>query len=1337
VLHAANHQSGLSTCVAPAHERIGGTPVTAADGGQAPKNQIRGRGFLLPGLVALSMLGVLAVCAAPAQAAVTHDYLAQLTEVPVSSGAPSTGPLSGVNAMTVDSGDLWVAEEVEGTSAARVDRFDGSGGFLSQLAQAPEEPTHGIAVGQSTGEAQLYMGAIDRSSGGEPEGIVAVFDGSGTRLGTWTGTPSEPFGRVGVADVAADNSTGGWAAGDVFVVARNAAVVDVFKPEAGGKETYITKLSGPELGVAFTAPHHLAVNQSNGELLVNDGSVIDVFEPTGLGEFKLLRRLTGTPGGAFKSIAAIAVDSGNGDTYVAESEAGVVDEFSAPGAYLGRLSGTPTGSFGSIPSVAIDPATHHLYVADRRSEQGAVDVFGPDLVVPDVTSAPVSELHATSATLNGTVNPAGTGEAKCQFVWGTSSSFGQVTACSSAVPPGETTVPVHAALSGLEPDTTYHYRLQASNAGGSNPGEEIQDQEFTTSGPGIREEFASGVTADSATLNAKLDAHGASTTYYFQYGTGTGYGVDVPAPPGAAIGSGAGEQQVAQHLQGLLAGTSYHYRVVAVSELAPGEFVTFAGRDETLVTQGRAENGPADGRAWEMVSPPDKHGAHIWPLQEEGLIQASERGDAISYRANSPVTAEPSGNLLDEGQVLSSRSREGWQSKDIETPNDQATGFDAGQGKEYRLFSPDLALAVLEPKSDTALSPLASEKTIYLRADAPLQPELGERSTYLEAEEGENGGYLPVVSGNSRYANVSAGSAFAGKIKFLDATSDLTHVVLSSETALLPPPAAPGLYEWVKGAQGRPGQLQYVSVLPESEGGAPAGLGSRLGFESNDVRHAISEDGSRITWFHEEAGGTGHIYLRDVARGQTVRVDAVQGGSGAGPATPQFQTAGSDGSEVLFTDEQQLTPDSGAGPGNPDLYAFSFAARTVTDLTPGNGRGGGVEGVVLGGSRDASRIYVVARAVLPGAANSHGEAPVSNADNLYLIERNAAGTGWHATFIATLSNNDAPDWGGSGQHFGNLGALTSRVSADGRYLAFMSERSLTGYDNRDVNSAVKDEEVFLYDANAGGLICASCNPDGARPLGVQEPQSSPFPSIDNTGLWAGRWLAANIPGWTRMTITQALYQSRYLSDGGRLFFNSSDALVLHDGNRQQDVYEYEPPAVGGCSVSSPAFSAKSNGCVGLISSGASGEESAFLDASASGDDVFFLTAARLAPSDRDTAVDVYDAHVCSEASPCLTPSTGPPPACATADSCRAAPALPAGLFQTPSSATFTGAGNLGPSILAKPPSRAQLLARALKECKKQRKRRRAACARRARARFGPPSRSKKARHPTRGKGRTR
>jgi len=301
----------------------------------------------------------------------------------------------------------------------------------------------------------------------------------------------------------------------------------------------------------------------------------------------------------------------------------------------------------------------------------------------------------------------------------------------------------------------------------------------------------------------------------------------------------------------------------------------------------------------------------------------------------------------------------------------------------------------------------------------------------------------------------------------------------------------------------------------------------------------------------------------------------------------------------------------------------------------------------------------------------------------------------------------------------------ARVSPNGRWLAFMSRRELTGYDTQNAVSGLpneeagqQDEEVYLYDAEANRLVCASCNPTGARPVGEE---SAPE---NVTGQAGGRWVAASIPGWLQYEgagTHRPVYQARYLSDSGRLFFNSRDALVPQDVNGAWDVYEYEPPGIGSCSTSSVTFAERSGGCIGLISSGTSAEESSFLDASEDGSDVFFLTTAQLAPQDRDTAVDVYDAHECSTQAPCPAPVTTPPP-CTTGDACKPAPTPQPTLFGEPSSETFTGAGNVTPAttpvVKAKSLTRAQKLAEALKACRKKPKKKRAGCEMQARRSYG-------------------
>jgi len=276
----------------------------------------------------------------------------------------------------------------------------------------------------------------------------------------------------------------------------------------------------------------------------------------------------------------------------------------------------------------------------------------------------------------------------------------------------------------------------------------------------------------------------------------------------------------------------------------------------------------------------------------------------------------------------------------------------------------------------------------------------------------------------------------------------------------------------------------------------------------------------------------------------------------------------------------------------------------------------------------------------------------------------------------TLSSDDEKDWDGLGLRGPGTGndatKKVGRVSPNGRFVEFMSDRPLTGYDNHDALSGQLDEEVFLYDASTGRVVCASCNPTGARPTGILDTYSA-RPMVDRENAWGEReheqWLAASVPA------SQYRYHSRDMQNDGRLFFNSSDALVPQDTNGLEDVYEYEPTGVGDCTSTSRTFSERSNGCVSLISSGQSAEESAFLDASEGGGDVFFFTSARLTGADYDAAYDVYDARICTTSEPCrMVPVS--PPACSSGDSCKAAPSPQPVIFGATPSATFSGIGNV-------------------------------------------------------------
>ncbi len=535
----------------------------------------------------------------------------------------------------------------------------------------------------------------------------------------------------------------------------------------------------------------------------------------------------------------------------------------------------------------------------------------------------------------------------------------------------------------------------------------------------------------------------------------------------------------------------------------------------------------------------------------------------LTWTASAPISSEAQGNRQPEPvQVISRRGSEEWSSEGISTAHNEGEGVLTEEPTEYRFFSPDLSLAVLEPQllreplEDPPLAPGAREKTIYTR---------------------ENGEFEPVVTAG----NDVTGKPFGGKLEFQGATveshgggageQDL-HIVFGSQVGLVSGAGENGLYEWEKGKP-----LKLVSVLPGSEGSASS---PRLGFERGDVRGAISQNGTRVFWTNEEE--LGPLYMRDTSKEETVQVNAAQGVPEAGAEEREagldevyFQAASSDGSRVFFTDTWPLTSESTLEPyeeeGSPrraDLYEYDVETGGLTDLTVDRNAGEEAEvlGTLPGASEDGSYVYFVANGVLASGAQ-RGDCPRANPYrnpgassegecNLYVSEPDPEHPGQRQTrLIARLSEQDAADWGeGDSPVIGDLGGVSSQVSANGRYLAFMSDRELTGYDNVDAAAGANgahDEEVFLYDASTGRLVCASCNPDGQPPEGVFDTKGAGEGEglvVDRPETWSEHWLAGSIPGWTLYGYDPPMteHQSRYLTNQGRLFFNSADPLVAQD-----------------------------------------------------------------------------------------------------------------------------------------------------------------------------------------------
>lgn len=678
--------------------------------------------------------------------------------------------------------------------------------------------------------------------------------------------------------------------------------------------------------------------------------------------------------------------------------------------------------------------------------------------------------------------------------------------------------------------------------------------------PQISAAWVEQVTSNSASMKMELNPNGSSTKFFFEYITDAAYQANPPGERFAgALKTTVGMTTASTFLTvsptlgaTLAANTAYRYRPVASN--ASGTVVG-ENLEHIFVTK---ESGAAavlpDGRRWEMVSPVDKGGGAIAPPGElfgGGDLQASTAGGSVTYGSGTAF-GEATG-APPVSQYVSRREPFGWVTENVSPPLESAAYGDHPDGAPYRLFSADLARALL-------FGGLACRGGLE-GCPAPNQPLAGSGAppgymAYYLRESGQFSSLLSLVD-----LTHSAVSPPEFEVAFAAADPGLAHVVLSSCAKLtadateLPgggpgecDPEAQNLYEASAGG------LRAINLLPGESLSAPgASIAAPVG--------AVSDDGSRVYW----TDGVG-LYLREGA--ETVAVDGSLGGGGT------FQLASADGSVAFFTK---------AG----HLYRFT-PGQALADLTPA----GGVIGV-LGASANGGYVYFQDGA---GLELWHGGAITAVAEN----------------GPATTLPSDYPP-----------ASATARVSPDGLELAFLSEETLTEFDNVDANTKQPDAELYVYDASASGpepsLICASCNPTGERPKG---PTSIPGVLVN---------------GGTRA------YRPRVMSsDGSRLFFESGDSISGKDTNGETDVYEWEAPGTAGC--------ASEFGCVGPISS-VTGGGASFVDASADATDVFFLTSSSLVKAD-EGSVDLYDARVGGG-----FPEPPEPPIC-VGDGCQPLPSEP-------------------------------------------------------------------------------
>ncbi len=262
-------------------------------------------------------------------------------------------------------------------------------------------------------------------------------------------------------------------------------------------------------------------------------------------------------------------------------------EYGLTTAYGSIITGTPATVNGTTVtpiSAAISgltPATLYHFRARGTVTPGGVIAFGPDLTFstggppPTVVTTPATFITATQATLNGTVNANNLSTAVI-FQYGLTTTYGSTVAGLPATVTGNVVTMATGTITGLIPNTLYHYRIVGTSAAGASEG---MDLTFIT-GPGspiVVTNPASNITATGAQLNGLVSANSASAAISFEWGLTTAYGNVVAGTPAAVSGNAA--VPALASLTGLLNTTTYHYRCVAVNSVG-----TVYGLDQSFVT---------------------------------------------------------------------------------------------------------------------------------------------------------------------------------------------------------------------------------------------------------------------------------------------------------------------------------------------------------------------------------------------------------------------------------------------------------------------------------------------------------------------------------------------------------------------------------------------------------------------------------------------------------------------------------------------------------------------------------------------------------------------------------
>ncbi len=613
--------------------------------------------------LALSLgLGVPLAFAPMATAATEHKFEFEFggTETPAksfgSAGALAVNRSTGV-VYVADAGNSVVDEfAVSGQTAKYVEQITGTAGAGSGTVtegsftiESVVATTGAFSVGQEISGEGIPAGTTITSVAGGVLEISQAAEASGLSVPL---TAHQSFSFLETTAIAVDNATlpGDSAAGDLYVADGERDVIDKFGPEGEfrgqlGRGVFESPLAGVAVDsdgnvwAAETRPgeqnakvYEFAPDGSqlgpspkfNSGLRGEPGFSVDstdavyLADPQGVRKYNRVGEAFNDAGelqaGAifeecpFCGSTGVAVDLSTDDVYFDNAQAPerepAVSERSSEGALVAQF-GQEQLKDGGVGGIATDPAGGRIFVSSAID--GKVYVFAP-ASGPRVESRPASDVTASTAVLNASVNPEGADVEECVFEYGESSAYGSTAPCEPAAAAiGKDTEPVvvKAQVNGLTGGTGYHYRVVAKGLSATTAS---ADQTFETLPvPAIESATVTNLTGTAVHLNATVNPRGLPvSSCEFELGMSAAYGTTVPCEQDEAqIGDGSDAVLVGGTVTGLAPNTTYHWRVVLRDENGLS-----VSADHSFIYATSGEELP-DNRAYEMVTPARKNGALI------------------------------------------------------------------------------------------------------------------------------------------------------------------------------------------------------------------------------------------------------------------------------------------------------------------------------------------------------------------------------------------------------------------------------------------------------------------------------------------------------------------------------------------------------------------------------------------------------------------------------------------------------------------------------------------------------------------------------------------------------